>query len=121
MQNLDQTGLPDRINTSVKAIYQGKEWLDTEGLEGKGRISFKGGFALDVLKNADIYKSVEKTYSHRKEFRYKKMPKDAFHVACAGHTVRLENNGWPGWDCSSVTAHRLQPFSRHFQVQALYP
>ncbi|GHV88999.1 hypothetical protein AGMMS50267_13590 [Spirochaetia bacterium] len=47
--------------------------------------------AFEVLQNSEIYKSVEKTYSHRTEFRYKGMPKDAFHVACAGHIVRIEN------------------------------
>ena len=47
--------------------------------------------ALEVLQNAEIYKAVEKTYSTRTEFRYKGMPKDAFHVACGGHRVRIEN------------------------------
>ena len=48
-------------------------------------------FALEVLENAAGYKFAEKTYSTRTEFRYKKMPKDAFHVACAGHIARIEN------------------------------
>jgi hypothetical protein len=47
--------------------------------------------ALDILQNAEIYISVEKTYSTRAEFRYRGMPKDAFHVACAGHKARLDN------------------------------
>jgi hypothetical protein len=47
--------------------------------------------ALSILQNAVIYQSVEKTYSTRTEFRYKGMPKDAFHVACAGHKARLDN------------------------------
>jgi hypothetical protein len=47
--------------------------------------------ALGILQNAVIYQSVEKTYSTRAEFRYKGMPKDAFHVACAGHKARLDN------------------------------
>jgi hypothetical protein len=48
-------------------------------------------FALNILKNAEIYISAEKTYSTRAEFRYKGMPKDAFHAACAGHKARLDN------------------------------
>ncbi|GHV87441.1 hypothetical protein AGMMS50255_7370 [Spirochaetia bacterium] len=147
---MDKTGLIDKINASVMYIYQGREWLDTEGFEGEGRKSYRKGLAFgieafreaqtltaddlhllfiaeytflvqeleycssgdtkaamslkkaiqefdeaflafEVLQNSEIYKSVEKTYSHRTEFRYKGMPKDAFHVACAGHTVRIEN------------------------------
>jgi len=48
-------------------------------------------FALNVLQNTEVYKSLEKVISHRPEFRYKTMPKDAFHVACAGHRVRIQN------------------------------
>jgi hypothetical protein len=47
--------------------------------------------ALEVLQNAENYKSVEKTYSTRPEFRYRGMPKDAFHVACGGHKARIDN------------------------------
>jgi len=47
--------------------------------------------ALGVLQNTEVYKSLEKAISHRPEFRYKEMPKDAFHVACAGHKVRIQN------------------------------
>jgi hypothetical protein len=46
---------------------------------------------LVVLQNAEIYKSVEKAFSHRSEFRYRGMPKDTFHVACAGHIARIKN------------------------------
>jgi hypothetical protein len=47
--------------------------------------------ALAVLQNAESYKSAEKTYSTRPEFRYRGMPKDAFHVACGGHKARIDN------------------------------
>jgi hypothetical protein len=132
------------------AIYQGRKWLDTEGLEGEGRISYKNGLvfaieafrdiqsnatndlellvgseyaflgqelefcspqdtkagtslskaiqdfdeaflALEVLQNTEGYKFVEKAVSHHTVFRYGTMPKDAFHVACAGHKARLDN------------------------------
>jgi hypothetical protein len=134
----------------VDSIYQGRQWLDTDGFEGEGRISYRSGIALaldvfqeiraqaaedlellilaeytflgqeykfcaprdtraiislkkaiqefdeaflalGILPNVEIYISVEKTYSTRVEFRYKGMPKDAFHVACAGHKARLDN------------------------------
>jgi hypothetical protein len=47
--------------------------------------------ALEVLQNPEGYASAEKTYSTRPEFRYRGMPKDAFHVACAGHKARINN------------------------------
>jgi hypothetical protein len=47
--------------------------------------------ALGVLQNTEVYKSLEKAISHRPEFRYKAMPKDAFHVACTGHKARIQN------------------------------
>jgi hypothetical protein len=54
---------------------------------------FDGAFrALEVLNNAEAYKLAEKTYAFHKEFRYKGLPRDAFHVACAGHSARIDNN-----------------------------
>jgi hypothetical protein len=47
--------------------------------------------ALEVLQNAEGYRFVEKAISHHAVFRYREMPKDAFHVACAGHKARLDN------------------------------
>jgi hypothetical protein len=147
---LDRTGLLGNIAASVVTIYRGRQWLDTKGLEGEGRISYKQGLvrgiktfqeardqadkdlhtlflaeytflaqelelcdiqdtkainsltkaikefdesflALEVSQNTGVYKCVEKSFSHRPEFRYKEMPKDAVHVACAGHKARLDN------------------------------
>jgi hypothetical protein len=33
---------------SVALIYQGREWLDTEGLEGEGRIRYNDGLSLSL-------------------------------------------------------------------------
>jgi hypothetical protein len=147
---LDRVGLIGKIQVGVTTIYQGRQWPDTEGLEGEGRISYKRGLALaveafketqeraavdldllivaeytflgqelefcastdtnaitsltksiqefdeafcalDLLQNTETYKCLGKAFSHRPEFRYRKMPKDAFHVACAGHMVRIRN------------------------------
>ena len=38
---MDRTGLIGKIQIGVTTIYQGRQWLDTEGLEGEGRISYK--------------------------------------------------------------------------------
>jgi hypothetical protein len=45
-QSLDLTGLLADILTSVVRIYEGREWLDTEGLEGDGRVSYNSGLSL---------------------------------------------------------------------------
>jgi hypothetical protein len=37
------------------------------------------------------YRDTEKTYPHRKEYRFKGLPKDAFHIACIAHRTRLGN------------------------------
>ena len=48
--------------------------------------------ALKVVENATLYKAVEETYPRRKDYRVKGFPKDAFHIACAGHRTRLKNS-----------------------------
>jgi hypothetical protein len=148
---LDKAGLLSKINAGVITIYQGRQWLDTEGLEGDGRISYKTGLAIameafkevcvhaaedlellflaeytfliqelnlcapadtnaktslmaaihefdegflafGILQKAENYKPIHEALSTRTEFRYRGMPKDAFHVACAGHYQRITNS-----------------------------
>jgi hypothetical protein len=148
---LDRAGLLSKINAGVITIYQGRQWLDTEGLEGDGRISYKTGLAIameafkevcvhatedlellflaeytfltqelnlctpidtnartsltaairefdegflasGILQKAENYKLIHEALSTRTEFRYRRMPKDAFHVACAGHYQRITNS-----------------------------
>jgi hypothetical protein len=148
---LDRAGLLSKINAGVITIYQGRQWLDTAGLEGDGRISYKTGLAiameafteicvhavedlellflaeytfltqelnlctpadtnartsltmairefdegflaLGILQKAENYQLIHEALSTRTEFRYKGMPKDAFHVACAGHFQRITNS-----------------------------
>ncbi|GAB6391779.1 MAG: hypothetical protein MdMp014T_1152 [Treponematales bacterium] len=49
---MDRAGLIDKIFRCVTDIYQGREWLDTEGREGDGRKSYNSGLssAFDVFK-----------------------------------------------------------------------
>jgi hypothetical protein len=51
---LDRTGLRNKIYSSVADIYQGREWLDTDGLEREGRIRYNKGlsYALGAFKEA---------------------------------------------------------------------
>ncbi|GHV67812.1 hypothetical protein FACS1894199_14020 [Bacteroidia bacterium] len=47
--------------------------------------------ALEIAQDAAAYRNAEATYSHLPEYRYRGMPKDAFHVACLAATTRLNN------------------------------
>jgi hypothetical protein len=53
---LDRIGLRNKIYASVEAIYKGREWLNTEGSEGAGRISYNDGLshALEAFREAQI-------------------------------------------------------------------
>jgi hypothetical protein len=49
--------------------------------------------ALQAVADSTMYKGVELAYPHhdKKRWRYKDMPKDAFHVFCASLKSRLQN------------------------------
>jgi hypothetical protein len=49
--------------------------------------------ALKAVADSTMYKGVDLAYPHhdKKKWRYKDMPKDAFHVFCASHKSRLQN------------------------------
>jgi hypothetical protein len=49
--------------------------------------------ALKALALGNAYKAVDLAYPHhdKRSWRYKDMPKDAFHVFCASHKSRLQN------------------------------
>lgn len=53
---MDQIGLIDRVYESVYNIENGRKWLHTEGLEGKGRISYRDGLnmAMEAFDDAQI-------------------------------------------------------------------
>ena len=38
-----------------------------------------------------LYKGAEKTYPSGGKYRYKGMPRDAFHTACIAHQTRIGN------------------------------
>jgi len=46
---------------------------------------------LKIIEDKTLYQVVEKTYSHKREYRFKGFPKDAFHVAFGSHKARLMN------------------------------
>jgi hypothetical protein len=46
---------------------------------------------LKIVKDKTLYQVVEKTYAHKREFRFKGFPKDVCHVAFGSHKARLQN------------------------------
>jgi hypothetical protein len=74
---LEKTGLPSRIYTSVTDIYNGRAWLDTDGLERNGRIGFNKGLAAalaafqEVEAEADLESLILCEYTYEsQEFQY---------------------------------------------------
>ncbi|GHT49716.1 hypothetical protein AGMMS49982_03690 [Bacteroidia bacterium] len=48
--------------------------------------------ACKAVQDAVGYKVAEMTYSRQRKYRFRGMPKDAFHNACMAHRARLSNN-----------------------------
>jgi hypothetical protein len=46
---------------------------------------------LKIIEDKTLYQAVDKSLSHKREFRFKGFPKDAFHVAFGSHKARLQN------------------------------
>ena len=147
---MDRIGLIREVYDSVERIYYGREWLDTDGLEAKGRLAYRRGISiamnsfqmaqsnalsdlqlvilaeqtfilqelqfcdsddtnaqssleqaassfddalrvLEVVEDSVLYEAVEKSYPTHRKYRYKSMPKDAFHIACIAHRTRIGN------------------------------
>jgi hypothetical protein len=80
--------------TFVRQEYELCDPEDTDALSSSNAAIHdidEAFLALTVLERASDYKSVEQAISHHSKFRYHGMVKDAFHVACAGHAVRIRN------------------------------
>jgi hypothetical protein len=55
-------------------------------------LSFQDAFlCFESVEDHAGYKTADKTWPHRKEYRIKSYPKDAFHLACISHRIRLHN------------------------------
>jgi hypothetical protein len=55
-------------------------------------LSFQDAFlCFESVEDHAGYKAADKTWPHRKEYRIKSYPKDAFHLACISHRIRLHN------------------------------
>jgi predicted ATP-grasp superfamily ATP-dependent carboligase len=47
--------------------------------------------AVEAVGDATLYRGADLTFPHQGKYRIKKMPKDAFHIACIANTTRLRN------------------------------
>jgi hypothetical protein len=47
--------------------------------------------ALKAVADPAMYQGVELALPHRGQWRYKSLPRDAFHVACIAHKTRIKN------------------------------
>jgi hypothetical protein len=55
--------------------------------------SFEDAFlSLQALADTAAYQAVEKAFPHRGQWRYKGLPRDAFHVAMLAHKTRITNS-----------------------------
>jgi hypothetical protein len=47
--------------------------------------------ALKAVQDVAMYKGAELTYPQSPKYRFRNMPKDAYHVACISHRTRIQN------------------------------
>jgi hypothetical protein len=81
-------------------VYVGQELASSRPEETEARASceaamhdFDDAFnCLEIVKQPAVYQGVEKAHPHRAKYRYKSMPKDAFHIAYMGHRTRVRNS-----------------------------
>jgi hypothetical protein len=75
---------------------------------------------LPTVMNAVLYQAVETSYPMDRHYRYKGMPKDAFHIACMGHHARLGNTlRTPGLNLSEKAVYQ-QRQTNMSAVQGVY-
>jgi hypothetical protein len=81
-------------------VYIGQELAGSRPEEKEARSSCEAAMqdfddAFNCLKLVDTsaaYQNVELSHPHRAKYRYKSMPKDAFHIAYMGHRTRVKNS-----------------------------
>jgi hypothetical protein len=47
--------------------------------------------SLRAVEQSGAYQFVDMTYPHNAKYRFKGMPRDAFHIACLAHRTRIAN------------------------------
>jgi hypothetical protein len=108
----DGLGLAKEIFTEVEAsrdlylmtlaeyVYTAQELASSRPEEKEARSSceaaihdFDDAFdCLEIVNDPIVYRGAEKSHPRRPRFRYKGMPRDAFHLAYIGHRTRVRNS-----------------------------
>jgi hypothetical protein len=81
-------------------VYIGQELAGSRPEEKDARSSceaamqdFDDAFnCLKIVEQPAVYQGAEQSHLHRAKFRYRGMPKDAFHLAYMGHRTRVRNS-----------------------------
>ena len=64
---------------------------DTQNSLTKAIQSFDDAFLALQAVNEPGYKTAEKTYPHKRDYRVSSFPKDSLHIACGSHKTRIKN------------------------------
>jgi hypothetical protein len=59
---------------------------------GKRSVATYAFNCLKIVEQPAVYQGAEQSHLHRAKFRYKDMPRDAFHLAYMGHRTRVRNS-----------------------------
>jgi hypothetical protein len=94
-----QAGRDPYLMLLAEYIYVGQELASSSDEEKEARSSceaamhdFDDAFlALEAVQDSTGYVVAEKTYPHKSKYRYKGMPRDAFHDAYMAHRTRVGN------------------------------
>jgi hypothetical protein len=95
-----QTSRNSSLMLLAEYVYIGQELAGSRLEEKEARSSceaamqdFDDAFnCLKIVEQPAVYQGAEKTYPCKPKFRYKEMPKDAFHVAYMGHRTWVRNS-----------------------------
>jgi hypothetical protein len=96
-------------------VTQERQFCDSQDAEAIGSMAAAvTGFddalrVLPTVSDAMSYQAVETSYPHNTDYRYKGMPKDAFHIACKAHRARLTNTlRAPGLSMTEKALYKLR-------------
>jgi hypothetical protein len=81
-------------------VYIAQELASSRPEEKEARVSceaamqdFDDAFnCLKIVEQPAVYQGAEQSHPHRAKYRYKGMPRDAFHIAYMGHRTRVKNS-----------------------------
>jgi hypothetical protein len=88
---MEKNGLLVDYTSCELSASQGSEPVAVSSAQSAVRKFEEGLAALEAVGNPQRYEAVHTVLSTEPSFRYKGMPKDAFHVACMSDIARVRN------------------------------